>query len=617
MTRFLFLLSFILGGWQSLLLAQVQVEPQPGDSSTRTVQILNADRYGYKRVDSVTEIQTLAGHVQLQQGSTLFYCDSAIYNKNLRQVEAFGHVHINDNDSVHTYSDYLLYHADTRIAHLQKAVKLTDGKSTLLTDDLQYDLNQKIGDYKSGGKVINGKSVLTSRQGTYYADTKDVYFMDNVLLDDPQYKLSTDTLLYNSNTQIATFMALTHITDSANRKIATREGYYDMKNKKSFLSSRSSMEDGAVRVLADSIQTDDSTGISILVGNAVYIDSAQGVSVLANRIEANRSESSFLATQRPLMIIRQDRDSIYLTADSLYSGRLSRLRAIQDSLRKEAATQLTNESGGLIKAGDNDSTLRAANKPLPLSRRERKQEKNEADSSSEAQSIVIVPAAAEDSLSFKNDSAIRKPLAKATIIAVKDTANLNKNDSADRYFNAWHHVRIFSDSLQAVADSLFYSGEDSVFRLYQNPVLWASGNQVTGDSIFLYTKNKKPDQLYVSEHGMAINKAGDNMFNQVKGNRLYGYFEDGNIERMQAKGGAQSVYYVKDDKDYLVGVNKAAGDIIELRFKNKELNRVVFISAVTGTMYPVRGISNDEKLLQNFQWLEEQRPKSKYELFGD
>ena len=86
---------------------------------------------------------------------------------------------------------------------------------------------------------------------------------------------------------------------------------------------------------------------------------------------------------------------------------------------------------------------------------------------------------------------------------------------------------------------------------------------------------------------------------------------------MQAKGGAQSVYYVKDDKDYLVGVNKAAGDIIELRFKNKELNRVVFISAVTGTMYPVRGISNDEKLLQNFQWLEEQRPKSKYELFGD
>lgn len=617
MTRFFLLLSLLLGGWQLSSQAQVQVQPQPGDSSsTRTVQILNADRYGYKRVDSITEIQTLAGHVELQQGSTLFYCDSAIYNKSLRQVEAFGHVHINDNDSVHTYSDYLLYHADTRIAHLQKAVKLTDGKSTLLTEDLQYDLNQKIGDYKNGGKVINGKSVLTSREGTYYADTKDVYFMDHVLLDDPQYKLNTDTLLYNSNTQIATFIALTHITDSANRKIVTREGYYDMKNRKSFLSSRSSMEDGAVRVLADSIQTDDSTGISLLVGNAVYIDSAQGVSVLANRIEANRSESSFLATQRPLMIIRQDRDSIYLTADSLYSGRLSQLRAIQDSVRKAAATQLASDSVGLVKEGANDSTLRRADKTLPLSRRERRQEKNASDSI-EAQPIVIVPAAAEDSLTSKTDSAEHKPLEKATVIAVKDTANLNKNDSADRYFNAWHHVRIFSDSLQAVADSLFYSGEDSVFRLFQHPVLWASGNQVTGDSIFLYTKNKKPDQLYVSEHGMAINKAGDNMYNQVKGNRLYGYFEDGNIDRMQAKGGAESVYYLKDDKDYLVGINKAAGDIIELRFKNKELNRVVIINAVTGTVYPVRGISNDEKLLQNFQWLEERRPKSKYELFGD
>ena len=59
----------------------------------------------------------------------------------------------------------------------------------------------------------------------------------------------------------------------------------------------------------------------------------------------------------------------------------------------------------------------------------------------------------------------------------------------------FHHVRIFSDSLQAVADSLFYSGFDSVFRLYTDPVIWAVDRQVSGDTIYLYTKNKKPERF--------------------------------------------------------------------------------------------------------------------------
>ncbi len=38
-------------------------------------------------------------------------------------------------------------------------------------------------------------------------------------------------------------------------------------------------------------------------------------------------------------------------------------------------------------------------------------------------------------------------------VVITDTANAN--DSTNRYFQAYHNVRIFSDSLQAVSDSLF------------------------------------------------------------------------------------------------------------------------------------------------------------------
>ena len=517
-----------------------QPPPPPGDS-LKLVNIIKADRYGNKRIDSLTSLQVLVGNVILKQDSTLFYCDSAVYNDQKKIIEAFGNVHINDKDSVHTYSQYLLYHVDSKLANLRKKVKLTDGKTTLYTEELNYDMNTKIGDYSNGGRVENGESVLTSKQGIYYTDLNDIYFKKNVRLVDPKYKLETDSMIYNTKSQIATFIDKTVIIDSANRKITTKEGWYDLRGRRAHLAKRPVIVDGGVHITADSIETDDSTGVNILIGRAVYKDSVQGTVVMSNYMRANREEGEFLATQHPLMIIKQDEDSIFVTADTLFSGKLSRLPGYKDSTVK----------GDTIKK------------------------------------VVTID------------------------------ANKKQDDSTDRYFRAWHNVRIFSDSLQAVSDSMFWSGKDSVFQLFTQPIVWASDNQITGDTIYLFTKNKKPDRLFVFENGLMINKAGEAMYNQIRGNRINGYFVDGDINYIRARGNAESIYYVKDDAGYLVGVNKAAGDIIDMRFENKELKKVVFISEVKGSMYPVRQLTEEEKTLRGFQWFDKKRPKSKFELFGD
>ena len=530
-----------------------QVSPTTSGTDTiRLVEILRTNRYGYERIDSLTALQILVGQVHLKEKTTHFYADSTVINDNARIIEAFGNVHINDNDSVHTYSQYLLYNLNTKIATLKKKVRLTDDKTNLYTEELEYDVNQKIGIYRNGGRVVNGTSVLTSNEGTYYADLKDVYFKHNVVLKDPQYDLKSDSLLYNTDTEVATFISETFIIDSAKRSIKTREGFYDLKNKKAFFGKRPTITDGAVRIIADVVETDDITGVNKLRGNAVFVDTSQGLSVLANYIESNRDKGWFRATQHPLMIIKQENDSIYITADTLYSGRLSDL--------------------------PKDSTV--------------------SKDTSKAVAGVTLPTRSKDTIKT------------ATVIDAK-------NDSTDRYFQAFHHVRIFSDSLQAVSDSLFYSAKDSIFKLFTEPIVWASGSQVTGDTIYLYTKNKKADQLYVFENGLAVNKTGEGMFNQIRGNRLFGYFIEGAIDYMRAKGNAESVYFVRDEDELLVGINKATGDIIDMRFKNKELDRVVFISDVKGTMFPANQMPEEEKTLRNFQWHDDKRPKTKFELFGN
>jgi len=518
--------------------AQSAVQFKSKDNDTmRTVYIWHSDTLREAKKDSLTTIQSLFGHVKLQQEKTLFFADSVSINQKDNVVEAFGNVHINDSDTTNIYSQYMRYLVDKKYIIFQKQVSLTDGKGVLTTEDLQYDLNQKIGNYTSNGKVVDGKTTVTSKDGTYYAETKDVYFKRDVVLKDPAYDLTADSLLYNTESQIATFITDTYIRDSSGRTIRTKEGYYDLHNHRARFGQRAKITDGGQSVIADSIQFDDSTGISIARGNAVFKDTAQGTVVIANQMISDKKTNSLLATEKPLMIIRQDNDSIYVRADTLFSGQ------IPDSVLNQ------KDSAGGITAADKRN---------------------------------------------------------------------NANDSSKRYLQGYHHVRIFSDSLQAVADSLYYSGLDSIFRLFTNPIAWASGYQITGDTMYLYTKNKKPDHLYVFENGLVVGKSGTNMYNQVKGNTLNGYFKNGEIDFMRAKGSAESVYYIKDDSMALVGVNRVTkADIIDMIFLNKELNKVVLRNDAEGTMYPIKKVNLDDMRLRNFKWLDEKRPKSKFELFED
>jgi lipopolysaccharide export system protein LptA len=510
--------------------------------TTKRVEILGSDKLELLKINDSTQLQILAGRVRLRQGKTLFYCDSGVLNNTAHSFEAFGHVHINDADTANAYSDYLRYLTDKRIAYLQKNVRLTDGKATLTTDNLEYDADTKLGIYTNGGKVINKKSVLTSLEGYYYTDLKDIYFKKNVELNDPAYSLKSDSLLYNTESEVARFIAKTFIRDSSNRTIETEEGYYDMRNRKAEFGSRPTIQDGKTRIIADRVAFDDSTGMSQAEGNAIVVDSTQQTVIIAGKIFRNNKMESILAFNKPLMIVKQETDSIYITADTLFSARLSDLYVTTDSARKD------------------------------------------------------------------------------TTKTVK-TADTKQKDSTDRYFEAFYHVRIFSDSVQSVCDSVFYSFKDSVFRLFKDPVVWSKENQVTGDTILLFTKNKKADRFKVFENSLLVSKVQAEFFNQVKSARMDGYLTDGSIDSVRARGFAECIYYIQNEDSSFTGVNQSSSDIIDIYFgldsagKERELHKVVFRSAVKGTLWPMHAKTPEELRLRSFKWLADRRPKTKYELY--
>ena len=499
------------------------------ENGGKLIEFLSAETYNVKKMDSMDFI-VFVGHVQIRQGKTLLFGDSLILNNTLNTLEGFGHIHINDADSVHTYSDYLKYLGDTKKAFLRKKVKLTDGKGVLTTDSLDYDAATKIGSFIKGGKLVRDKTILTSKEGIYYGETRDVIFKKKVELRDPENKIITDTLTYNTYSQLANFTSPSKII-TGSRVISTSNGNFNTGLKKGNLYDRSSVDDSTYRFIADEMFIDDSTGLSEFRGDAIYRSKdSLSFDLLAGNIKTNKKKSILFATEHPLLLIKQKKDTLYIAADTLHTGKIT-------------------------------------------------------------------------------DLARTIPKARDSIGKIKDT-------TLDKYFEAYHHVRIYSDSLQAKADSLFYSLNDSTIRLLSNPIVWANENQITGDTIYLYVKNKKPEQLYVFENAFAINKIDTTeYYNQLKGNKLNAWFDDGSITKMRTKGNAENIYFALDNDKKFIGVNHSNAQIIEITFENNEPAKVVFRNQLTGNMSPIGQTTKSQLMIRGFKWQEEFRPKSKKDLF--
>lgn len=217
------------------------------DSSTLPIEILSARSLRQITLSDSTVFQTLAGNARVRQGNTILEGDSISINRRLGIVEVFGNVHINDADTVNIYANYLRYLGDEQTAFLKKSVRLTDGKTILTTEDLIYNIRTGIATYDKGGKVINGKTVLKSKQATYFSDTRDVLFLNNVHMKDPQYEMRADSLRYNTYFKTAYFITNTDITTPSG-KIKTRSGKYNLETGEAVFDQDTRYQDNSISI---------------------------------------------------------------------------------------------------------------------------------------------------------------------------------------------------------------------------------------------------------------------------------------------------------------------------------------------------------------------------------
>ena len=126
------------------------------------------------------------------------------------------------------------------MAEARENVVMKHRMQTLYTDSLNYDRLYGLAYFFEGGKLEEGDNVLTSDWGEYHTDTRLSTFNYKVELNNPKFRLITDTLHYDTNTKWAEVIGPSNIYSGENR-IYTEHGFYNTQSEQVKLFERSKL----------------------------------------------------------------------------------------------------------------------------------------------------------------------------------------------------------------------------------------------------------------------------------------------------------------------------------------------------------------------------------------
>jgi lipopolysaccharide export system protein LptA len=279
--------------------------------------------------ERIADAQILKGSVVFRHEEAKMYCDSAYFYENSNSLDAFGHVRFEQGDTLQGFGDKLFYDGNTKIARLRKHVRLVHGRegenpTVLTTDSLNYDRVAGVAWYFSGGEVQDSLNTLVSVRGNYRPNTKQAVFSQDVRLTNPKFVLTSDTMLYNTETKVTDLVSPTLIVYEEETDIHTSRGWYNTQSEQSMLLDRSVVHHIEGRMMTgDTIYYDKKIGFGEVLGDMLMSDSTHHITLTGEYGQMWEENSRGYATDSALMIDWSDTAHMaYIHADTLFTEEL-------------------------------------------------------------------------------------------------------------------------------------------------------------------------------------------------------------------------------------------------------------------------------------------------------
>ena len=280
------------------------------------VYLVHSDELTYDMYGAVPDAQILRGKVHFTHAGAELWCDSAYFFQEANSVEAFGHVHFKQGDTLSLTCKYADYIGAEQMMHARHNVVLKHRTQTLYTDSLDYDRLYDNAYFFEGGRLVDGKDELVSDWGEYNTATRKASFFYGVQMRSGENLINTDSLHYDTRTRIAHVTGPSTIT-SKGTVINTTDAYTNSKTNMSQLYGRSTIIDGKKTITGDSLFHNDKSKENEGFGNVIYVDSVNKNELHCDHLFYNETTGYGFATKRALMVDYSQKDTLYMHADSV------------------------------------------------------------------------------------------------------------------------------------------------------------------------------------------------------------------------------------------------------------------------------------------------------------
>lgn len=260
----------------------------------------------------------LVGDVRLRRDSMYMFCDSAYLYTKTNSVRAFGHVRMEQGDTLFLDGDYADYDGNINLARVRHNVRLENKGTVLETDSLNYDRNINLAYYFDGGILSDVENTLDSQWGQYNLSSKEAVFTNEVALHNPQFRMFSDTLRYNTDSKIARIVGPTDIYNADNH-IRSSLGYYNTAKRQATLLRRSVVANKEKELVGDSLFYDELAGVSEAFGNIVYSDTIGGNMFTGEYAYMNELSDSSYVTGKAVVMDFSQGDTLYMHSDTIWA----------------------------------------------------------------------------------------------------------------------------------------------------------------------------------------------------------------------------------------------------------------------------------------------------------
>ena len=473
-----------------------------------------------------------------------------------------------------TIKDEARFPGATILAKVDKQVYMLHEGIEIWCDQAVYYSEDQFFRAFGNVKMIQGDTLtMTSNYSEYNGDTQFAYARENVFMETPSNTLATDTLFFDRLRQQAYYRSGGIVKDSTRTNTLTSKiGRYFMDRGLFSFNKEVKVVNPENTVDSEHMDYYKDTGHVFVYGPSTV-----------------KGKESTLYCERGFY------DTNFKTAHAIKNAKID-----YDNRTVFGDSIFYNSANNFASATNNIKVLDTANQSVITG--------HYAEVFKDKDSVFITKRALAATLQEKD-----------SIFIHSDTLMVTGKPEK-RILRGFYDVRIFKTNMSGKSDSIHVDQTTGLTKMIGLPIIWSQSNQMTGDTIKIIsnTKTEKLDSLVVYQNAFLVQedtlKAG---FNQVKGQVLYGFFEDNEITQVDIDKNTETIFFQRESEGELklIGINKVLSSSITMLLENREIVDVYYYQNVDGTLYQEKELPENARELSGLNWRGEEELLEKKDLF--